>query len=136
MLAIALDTSTGNVQLCTRNGSTIWDQISGGGGGGGGISGVNVLDEGTLQGSVTAFNFVGAGVTASVAGSAAAITVPGSAGDPVCQIFSGAGKTTVVDGDFSSTPSNGTLAIAVNTTDNTKRLGARVGGAWVHVQLS
>lgn len=42
---------------------------------GGGLSSIAVQDEGAAQGNVTTFNFVGAGVTASVSGSVARISV-------------------------------------------------------------
>lgn len=44
--------------------------------------------------------------------------------------FSGAGKVTVTDGDFTIAPPNGMIALVTNTTDNTTRMACRVGGVW------
>ncbi len=48
----------------------------------------------------------------------------------------GAGKTTVVDGDFPVTPRDGCLAVIHNSTDNTYRLGIRANGAWRHTTFT
>ena len=42
----------------------------------------------------------------------------------------GAGKTTVTDADFSTTPANGTLAVHRDTTANKTYLSARAAGVW------
>lgn len=47
---------------------------------GGGGSGVAISDEGTGQGTATTVNFVGAGVTATVAAGTATVTIPGASG--------------------------------------------------------
>lgn len=46
----------------------------------GGSSSSQVQDEGIIQGNATVFNFVGAGVTATISGSVANINVPGGGG--------------------------------------------------------
>lgn len=53
---------------------------AGGGGGGGGIAGIEVRDEGVVQGTVTKMNYVGSGVVASVVGDTATITFTGGGG--------------------------------------------------------
>ena len=47
------------------------------GGGGGGISAIYIADEGTLQGTASYFDFVGAGVTATVSAGTASINITG-----------------------------------------------------------
>lgn len=42
----------------------------------------------------------------------------------------GAGKTTMTDADFSTTPANGTLAVHRDTTANKTYLSARAAGVW------
>lgn len=55
-------------------------QASGGGGGGGGITGVDVIDEGTLLNSATSYIFTGAGVTVtSPTAKTVSVSIPGSA---------------------------------------------------------
>ena len=54
-------------------------------------SGIQILDEGTLQGGATWFNFVGAGVSVSVAGGTATITIAGGGGG-------GGGGAAIFDG--------------------------------------
>ncbi len=49
----------------------------------------------------------------------------------VLPVVSGAGKTTVTDGDFEAPVGDGVAAIVVNTTDSTRRLALREGGVWV-----
>ena len=44
--------------------------------------------------------------------------------------LSGAGKTTVVDGDFEATPSDGTIAIHRDTTANKTYTSVRAAGVW------
>ena len=44
---------------------------------------LQVQDEGIVKGIVTAANFVGAGVTASVSGNVTTITIPGGAGGDI-----------------------------------------------------
>ncbi len=44
--------------------------------------------------------------------------------------ISGAGKTTVVDGDFTATPPNGTLAVHYDTTGAKAYLSVRANGVW------
>jgi hypothetical protein len=46
-------------------------------GGGGGISAISVADEGILQGSASYFDFMGAGVTATLSGGTASFTITG-----------------------------------------------------------
>lgn len=64
--------------------SAIWgapDTSSGGGGGGGGGAGtVVLLDEGVLLGDAAEFDFVGAGVDASLSGTRAQVNIPGGGG--------------------------------------------------------
>ena len=48
------------------------------GGGGGGSSTIYVLDEGVNQGSASFFNFVGAGVAATVTNGTASVSIPGA----------------------------------------------------------
>lgn len=63
--------------------TTLRIDASGGGGGGGGQATIQFRDEGTAvggNGTITSVNFVGAGVTASVAGTALTVTVPGGTG--------------------------------------------------------
>lgn len=50
--------------------------------------------------------------------------------------FSGAGRTTVADGDFTATPANGTIAILHNTTDSTSRIAVRVNGGWKYIAVT
>ncbi len=49
-------------------------------GGGGGISAIYIADEGNLQGTASYFDFIGAGVTASVSNGTASITISGGGG--------------------------------------------------------
>jgi hypothetical protein len=74
-MAFAQDTSTGNIYLCACVGSSPWVLIGSSGGGGG--SPIHVLDEGSDLGVVTSINFTGAGVAASIAGTAATANIPG-----------------------------------------------------------
>jgi hypothetical protein len=49
-------------------------------GGGGGVSAIYILDEGTVQGTASYFDFTGAGVTATVNAGTASIYIPGGGG--------------------------------------------------------
>lgn len=63
----------------------VQDADTGGGGGGGGFTGMTIRDEGVLvglNGGVDTLNFVGAGVTATGAGSLITVTVPGGGAAP------------------------------------------------------
>lgn len=58
-------------------------------------------------------------------------------GDSVgTKYLTGAGKTTVVDGDFTHAPSDGALAYAKDTTTGTQYRAKRVDGAWVTIPES
>jgi hypothetical protein len=46
------------------------------------------------------------------------------------RVLSGAGKTTVADGDFTRTPPDGMVVFVLNTTDSTVKIAARISGAW------
>jgi len=79
------------------------------------LTGVAVQDEGSAQGNVTTFNFVGAGVTATVAGSVATVTIsgggggsPGGASGTVQ--YNAAGSLGGIPGSSTSTDGNLTLA--------------------------
>jgi hypothetical protein len=48
----------------------------------------------------------------------------------VLRYVSGAGKATVVDGDFTS-PANGAVAVHYNTTNSKTYVSVRANGAWV-----
>jgi hypothetical protein len=62
---------------------------------------VIIEDEGTPQGAVLTLDFVGAGVTASVTGNEATITIPGGAGTPPLLPVTGTGTATgAVVGDL------------------------------------
>jgi hypothetical protein len=62
---------------------------------------------------------------------------PGSGGSAQVYYFSGAGKTTVVDGDFApSSPQNGWQATLYDTTSGRTRLALRSNGLWRYVEVS
>jgi hypothetical protein len=52
------------------------------------------------------------------------------------RLISGAGKTSLADGDFPAAANDGMWGIAWNTSDSTYRLSVRVNGAWRNVQLT
>lgn len=49
---------------------------------------------------------------------------------PVAPVISDAGRTVAADDDFDIPPTDGTLAVVVNTTDSTVRLSLRSSGVW------
>jgi hypothetical protein len=57
-------------------------------------------------------------------------TALGAALANVLRYVSGAGKSTVVDGDFVS-PANGAVAVHYNTTNSKTYVSVRAAGAWV-----
>ena len=89
------------------------------GGGGGGSSTIYVLDEGVNQGSASFFNFVGAGVAATVTNGTASVSISGGGGGGVINVldegvsqgsasffnFTGAGVTATV--------TNGTASLSI-----------------------
>jgi hypothetical protein len=59
-------------------------------------------------------------------------------GTPIIPIFSGAGKTRVIDADFPArTPIDGMMAVAVNTSTGATYLCIRAGSTpWFGVQIT
>lgn len=57
------------------------------------LEGVNVSDEGVARGAVSAINFVGEGVTATVTGGMATVTIPGGGGSGVAGVSSFNGRS-------------------------------------------
>jgi hypothetical protein len=49
---------------------------------------------------------------------------------PIAPVLADVGRVTVADGDFDNPPDDGTVAVLVNTTDNTTRLAVRAAGVW------
>lgn len=52
------------------------------------------------------------------------------------RVFSAAGKTTVIDGDWTQTPVNGQIGLVHNSTDNTAKIAVRVNGTWRYVAVA
>lgn len=75
------------------------------GGGGGATGGVLIQDEGVQQGAgqVDTLNFVGAGISSSVAGGVATITVTATGSGNVTSVFGRTGDVVAVAGDYTWT---------------------------------
>ena len=100
---IGFDTSNGG-KLCKMDRFGVITVIEGGGGGSG--TPITVQDEGsTLTSSLSLLNFTGAGVTASTAGSAVTINIPGSGS-------SGTSGTSGISGSSGSSGTDGTSGVS------------------------
>lgn len=81
-----------------------------------GVGSVTVSDEGLLQGSATNLNFTGAGVTATVAGSVATVTIPaGSAASSKILLLATAGTVT----EYAATAAGMAAAVAAAVAGDT-----------------
>ena len=74
-LALWLNESTGDIFICedASVGSAVWVLL-----GSGGSGTIDIYDEGIFRGSVSEIDFVGLGVSATVIGSTATVSIPGS----------------------------------------------------------
>lgn len=113
------------------------------------LTSIPVQDEGAAQGNATTFNFVGAGVSAAVAGNVATVTIAGGGGSPggasgtVQYNAAGSlggipGSITSTDGDLTLAPINRAApttpyyrfqtAQDTNMAANVERVGMFIGG--------
>jgi hypothetical protein len=110
-----LDITNDREWVCTDAsvGAAVWIETTGGGGGGG----VDVEDEGTpLATTATTLDFVGAGVTATGAGTTKTITIPGGGSGTTLDVFGDGqdGSVTINSGAFSVSV-GGSALITANT---------------------
>jgi hypothetical protein len=81
-----------------------------------------LLDEGTILGNATAFNFIGSGVTATLSAGTASVTIPGGGGSIYTGSFAITGSNTfsgsqIINGDVNITGSLTASGLKYPTTD-------------------
>ena len=81
---------------------------------------ISVQDEGTILGAATSFNFIGAGVTATLSSGTASVTIPGGGGSAVGVITTGSnGQEQSITGSLGLTTLNNVSAINTLFTAST-----------------
>ena len=83
-----------------------------------------LLDEGTILGNATAFNFIGSGVTATLSAGTASVTIPGGGGSIYTGSFAITGSNTfsgsqIINGNVNITGSLTASGLKYPTTDGT-----------------